>query len=130
MNGIHDMGGMQGLGTIGYHASEPIFHEPWEGRVFALIRAMPVGSLRPYIERIPAAEYLRTSYYERWYTAFLTRLLEEGVVTRAEVERGRADPAAAKATPAITPAVARELLFRRIFPLSLSRPLRITLWKN
>ena len=35
MNGIHDMGGMQGLGTIGYQASEPMFHEPWEGRVFA-----------------------------------------------------------------------------------------------
>ena len=52
------------------------------------------------------------SYYERWYTAFLTRLLEQGVVTRAEVERGQADPAAVKATPAITPAVARELLFR------------------
>src|SRR5919201_1800017 len=87
MNGIHDMGGMQGLGTIGYQASEPVFHEPWEGRVFALIRAMQVGSLRPYIERIPAAEYLRMSYYERWYTAFLTRLLEQGVVTRAEVAR-------------------------------------------
>jgi nitrile hydratase beta subunit len=112
MNGIHDMGGMQGLGTIGYQASEPMFQEPWEGRVFALIRAMPVGSLRPYIERIPAAEYLRMSYYERWYTAFLTRLLQQGVVTRAEVERGHADPAAGKATPAITPAVARELLFK------------------
>jgi hypothetical protein len=89
-----------------------VFHEPWEGRVFALIRAMQVGSLRPSIECIPAAEYLRMSYYERWYTAFLTRLLEQGIVTHAEVERGHADPAAGKATPAITPAVARELLFK------------------
>ena len=78
MNGIHDMGGMQGLGEIGYQASEPMFHESWEGRVFALIRAMQVGSLRPYIERIPAADYLRMSYYERWYTAFMTRLVEQG----------------------------------------------------
>jgi len=46
MNGMHDMGGMQGLGEIGYHAHEPVFHAPWEGRVFALIRAMQVGSLR------------------------------------------------------------------------------------
>ena len=38
MNGIHDMGGMQGLGEIGYQASEPMFHAPWEGRGFALIR--------------------------------------------------------------------------------------------
>ena len=40
------------------------------------------------------------------------RLIESGVVTRAEVESGRADPAAVQATPALTPAVARELLFR------------------
>jgi nitrile hydratase subunit beta len=112
MNGIHDMGGMQGLGEIGYQEHDPGFHEPWEVRVHALIRAMQVGSLRPYIERIPAAEYLRMSYYARRYTALVTRLIESGVVTRAEVESGRADPAAVKGTPMVTPAVARELLFR------------------
>jgi nitrile hydratase len=88
MNGIHDM-------------------------VHALSQAIRSGgNLRPYIERIPAAEYLRMSYYERRYTALVTRLIERGVVTRAEVESGRVDPAAVKATPALTPAVARELLFR------------------
>jgi nitrile hydratase len=70
------------------------------------------GSFRPYIERIPAAEYLRMSYYERWYTALVTQLIERGVVTRAEVERGRADLASVKATPALTPAVARAQRFR------------------
>ena len=30
MNGIHDMGGMQGLGELGYHENEPGFHEAWE----------------------------------------------------------------------------------------------------
>jgi nitrile hydratase subunit beta len=112
MNGIHDMGGMEGLGEIGYQESEPIFHEPWEGRVHALVQAMQLGSRRPYIERIPAADYLHMSYYERWYTALVTQLIESGVVTAAEVERGRVDPASMKATPAITPAVARELLFK------------------
>ena len=52
------------------------------------------------------------SYYERRYTALVTRLIESGVVTRAEVESGRVDPAAVKATPTLTPAVARELLSR------------------
>jgi nitrile hydratase len=112
MNGIHDMGGMQGLGEIAYKENEPGFHEPWELRVFALVQAMRLGGLRPDIERIPAAEYLRMSYYERWYTALMTRLIERGIVTRAEMERGHADPAAVKATPVVTPAVARELLFR------------------
>src|SRR5262245_36965196 len=112
MNGIHDMGGMQGLGEIGYRASEPGFHEPWEVRVFALVQAMRSGGLRPYIERIPAVEYLRMSYYERWYTALVTQLIERGVVTRAEVGGGRANPASVKGTPVVTPTIARELLFR------------------
>jgi hypothetical protein len=40
MNGVHDMGGMQGMGPIQAEANEPVFHEPWEGRMFALRRAM------------------------------------------------------------------------------------------
>lgn len=112
MNGIHDMGGMQGLGEIGYRASEPVFHELWEGRAHVLFPAMQLRGFRRYIERIPAVEYLRMSYYERWYTALETQLIESGVVTRAEVERGRADPASVKGTPVVTPTIARELLFR------------------
>ena len=51
-------------------------------------------------------------YYERWYTALLTQIIERGIITRAEVDSGRADPALAKATPALTPEIAREILFR------------------
>ena len=36
MNGVHDMGGMQDLGAIEREKNEPVFHEPWEGRVWAL----------------------------------------------------------------------------------------------
>jgi nitrile hydratase len=39
-------------------------------------------------------------------------MIERGLVTRAELESGQADPASAKATPAVTPAIAGELLFR------------------
>lgn len=112
MNGIHDMGGMQGLGEIGYKEDEPGFHEPWEVRLFAMVQAMRLGSLRPYIENIPAVDYLRMNYYERWYTALVERAIERGVLTRSEVESGRAGPASAEATPALTTSVARELLFR------------------
>ena len=47
MNGIHDMGGMQGLGEIGYKESAPGFDEPWEIRLFALVQAVRSRSLRP-----------------------------------------------------------------------------------
>ena len=112
MNGIHDMGGMQGVGEIGYKEGAPGFNKAWEVRLFALVQAMQTGSLRQYIERIPAPDYLRMGYYERWYTALVTRIIERGSLTRAEVDSGRVDPASAKATPALTREIASELLFR------------------
>jgi nitrile hydratase subunit beta len=36
MNGVHDMGGMHGMGPLPTEVNEPVFHHPWEGRVFAL----------------------------------------------------------------------------------------------
>ena len=36
MNGIHDLGGMHGFGAIDSVPNEPVFHEPWEARAFAL----------------------------------------------------------------------------------------------
>ena len=39
-NTVHDMGGMHGFGPVVPEANEPPFHERWEGRVFALQRAM------------------------------------------------------------------------------------------
>jgi len=29
MNGIHDMGGMHGMGPIEHERDEPAFHAPW-----------------------------------------------------------------------------------------------------
>ena len=37
MNGVHDMGGMQDMGPVHAEQNEPVFHMPWEGRVFALV---------------------------------------------------------------------------------------------
>ena len=40
MNGVHDMGGMQDMGPVQEEQNEPVFHHPWEGRVFAITRSM------------------------------------------------------------------------------------------
>ena len=40
MNGVHDMGGMHGMGPIAHEPNEPVFHEAWEGRVWGLVRAV------------------------------------------------------------------------------------------
>ena len=39
MNGVHDMGGMQDMGPVQEEKNEPVFHQRWEGRVFAMYRA-------------------------------------------------------------------------------------------
>ena len=41
MNGVHDMGGMDGFGKVEPEANEPAFHHPWEGRVMAMALAAP-----------------------------------------------------------------------------------------
>ena len=113
MNGIHDMGGMQGLGELRDEETEPVFHEPWEGRMFAMMRGMNVMSgFRLPIEAIPAQEYLRMGYYERWLTAFVEQLVKFEIATRDEIERGWPDPGSARSTPTLTAEQARELPFR------------------
>ena len=98
-DGIHDMGGMDGMGPIEPEPNEPVFHAPWEGRVFALRRLLVPwglggnwGSFRFAQERVPAADYLRFPYYERWFTALVDLLRGNGVVTDAELASGAADP--------------------------------------
>ena len=103
MNGVHDMGGMHGMGPIRYEENEPVFHARWEARAFALSMAVDVeGSFRHQLERIPPADYLRMSYYERWFTRLVEMLAKHGLVTRAEIESGKPAPGSPKATPALT----------------------------
>jgi len=107
MNGVHDMGGMHGLGPIEPERHEPVFHEPWEARVFAMVRAMGawgkwnIDASRFQREQIPAADYLRMSYYEKWLTGLRELMVAKGLVTRAELETGQAAPGAPKSTPAL-----------------------------
>jgi len=104
MNGVHDMGGMHGMGPIKYDPNEPVFHEAWEGRAWGLQRAMGRwgrgrwGSTRYELERIPPADYLRMPYYERWFTILVNRLLRSEYITREELAAGKADPTRPKPT--------------------------------
>jgi nitrile hydratase len=116
MNGAHDMGGMHGMGPIQCEENEPVFHERWEARVFALNRAMfawrkwNIDASRHQIELIPAADYLRMSYYEKWLTRLTELLVTSGLVTREEVDSGKPAPGSAQAAPALTVAMAQRLV--------------------
>ena len=82
MNGVHDMGGQHGMGPVQYEKDEPVFHATWEGRVYALNRAMrawrkwSLDTDRHALEIMPPADYLRMSYYERWLNRLETQRRE------------------------------------------------------
>jgi nitrile hydratase subunit beta len=92
MNGIHDMGGMQGAGPIVAEIDEPVFHEEWEKHVFAIDTAISCQGLyntdefRHAIERMNWREYLESSYYEHWLAAMETLLKEKGIISTEELE--------------------------------------------
>jgi nitrile hydratase len=106
MDGIHDVGGMDGFG--GLPPDEPDdaspFHEDWEGRVYALFvaglasGAFNLDEFRYALERHDPGFYLEGSYYERWLAGVESLLLGAGVVDRDELaartaafERGEAE---------------------------------------
>ena len=97
MNGVHDLGGMDGMGAIDHTTDEPTFHHEWERQVFSTVLiTMAQGtynmdSFRHAIERMAPWWYLNASYYERWLASMEKRLVEVGIVTAdelaAEIER-------------------------------------------
>lgn len=112
MNGVHDMGGMHGMGPIQYEKNEPVFHARWESRVYALNRALGawrkwnLDAWRHDIELLAPADYLRMSYYQKWLAAMEKRVVKYGMVTKEELESGKPAPGSAKATPVFTAAMA------------------------
>ena len=90
----HDMGGVDGRGPVEPEPNEPVFHAPWEGRVFGLRRLLVPwglggnwGSFRFAQERVPAEDYLRLSYYERWSASLELLLVEKGLLKSEEIDR-------------------------------------------
>jgi nitrile hydratase subunit beta len=98
MNGVHDMGGMHGLGPIDRAENEPVFHAAWERRAFALTLAAGflgkwnLDMSRYAREQMPPAEYLGTSYYEHWLFGLEKLLTDQGLLTKAEIDGRLRDP--------------------------------------
>ena len=107
MNGVHDLGGMQAMGPIPYEKDEPVFHDGWERRVYALTRALrawrkwTLDHSRHGIEQLPQDEYLRMSYYERWFESSVALSLTHGLITDEELRTGRPAAGSTRATPAL-----------------------------
>jgi len=90
MNGIHDLGGMDGFGPV---PIDPLpYHHEWEKRIFAMMvqvlrhRFYPIDTFRHAVERLAPVDYLGSSYFERWRKAVEKLLLERNIVFRAELQ--------------------------------------------
>ncbi|TCN44719.1 nitrile hydratase [Kribbella orskensis] len=92
MDGIHDMGGTHGWGTVAIQPDEPVFEEQWHARTFALGLASMGASgtnldaFRHALERLHPVEYLADGYYGRWLAAAELLLVDSGVLAPGAVE--------------------------------------------
>jgi nitrile hydratase len=96
MNGIHDMGGMQGFGPVEPEPNEPVFHADWEARALAISRALGYARVwnidmsRAAVENLPPDVYLTQPYYAKWTLRNERLLIDTGLVGEDELAAGHA----------------------------------------
>lgn len=91
----HDVGGLE-FGPIDREEHDLAL---WEKRTDAMLRllvgpdgrAFTVDGMRRAIEDYGQQEYDRTTYYEKWIRAVRNLIVEQGVVTREEIEARMAE---------------------------------------
>jgi hypothetical protein len=92
---VHDVGGLD-FGPIDRSEHELAL---WEKRVDAMLvllvgpkkGAFKIDALRRAIEGYGQQEYDTTTYYEKWIRAIRNLLVEQEIVTRAEIEAKMAE---------------------------------------
>lgn len=93
MNGVHDLGGTDGLGPVPVPDSEPVYHEEWEKAAFGMFsmafRAgfFGVDAFRSGIEQMHPAAYLLSPYYDHWAHAVEHYGVAKGVLDEAEIDK-------------------------------------------
>ncbi len=107
MNGVHDMGGLTCFGPILREENEPVFHAPWEKRVFALGLSGSVWNCfdegRHGLERMDPAHYLASPYYEHWLASLEMIAVERGLITPEELATGVAQSTGEGARTPLSP---------------------------
>ncbi|MEX3010622.1 nitrile hydratase subunit beta [Hoeflea sp. TYP-13] len=92
MDGIHDMGGTQGWGTVRIEPDEPVFADLWHGRTFALglasmgVSGTNLDAFRHSLERLHPLDYLQHGYYGRWLSCAEQLCVDSGILAPGAVE--------------------------------------------
>lgn len=94
MDGVHDLGGLEGLGPVNptREGEEPPFSSEWEKAVFAmllpaLLAGVNLDEFRHGIEQLHPVDYLSSRYYEHWLHTIERGLVGQGVISEEELER-------------------------------------------
>jgi nitrile hydratase len=123
MAALSDMGGRREyFAPIVREPDEPVFHEPWERRVFGMTLFVQtligpnVDAFRYAMEQLPPEIYM-ASYYRRWLGGFERRLVDTGYLGAGELDarvRGTtAEPGEHRMSRV------RSAVIARVMPLSL-----------
>ncbi len=98
MDGIHDLGGIQGFGPIPVAKGDAAFRDlaNWEKRMWGLSRSniargVTIDWYRHCIERMVPKDYLSFAYFNKWCTTYLVLLIDNGTVSMEDVMRGHVD---------------------------------------
>jgi len=132
MDGVHDMGGMDGFGKVEPEENEPVFHAPWEGRVLGMQRSLShagawtIDQSRYASERIPPHMYLAASYYDRWAMAIERNAVERGLVGADELAAGRTLRPGKPPADKLTAEIVKQGLFRGGFSRPIPAPAQFT----
>lgn len=92
MDGIHDLGGREGFGSIAGKEDERPFHADWETRAFGLAQAAAgdndwsIDWFRHCRELIVPADYLTRSYFDQWLLTLAAQMIDSGYITLAELK--------------------------------------------
>ena len=91
MSRVHDMGGRFGDGPVVPEPDGVLFREDWHKRALALtlaggaLGAWNIDISRHAREALPAGDYNRFSYYEKWVAALTNLLVENEMISRDEL---------------------------------------------
>lgn len=91
MDGIHDMGGTEGWGSVEIDPNEPVFKEDWEARAFALslasmgVSGTNLDAFRHGLERLHPVDYLSEGYYGRWISTAELLCVDSGILAPGAV---------------------------------------------
>ncbi|ASJ71035.1 nitrile hydratase subunit beta [Granulosicoccus antarcticus] len=101
MNGVHDMGGLQGFGPLAAESETQTLHDDhlfdhdWERDVLTMTLAMGatgtwnLDESRSVRESLPPAQYLSIGYYRVWLQSLERLLLNHQLITAAEQASGK-----------------------------------------